>query len=245
MLELVREGHPNAEIAVRLGISVNTVRYHVSNLLAKANATDRSELKGWRPGRASPRSRHPAWLGPLVTSKLAAAGTLAVGAVLVVAIAATLTADESPELAPQTVEPDIPFQGAVIGQLIRQGPSLAVVESATGQAFVLSHALNFDRFVGEYVFILGEIDGRELKPSAGTAIGPRSRCAGVLSESNGTVFIEGGCAGMELEGVPLDTLIAMRSERVMVNVLECTVSTNGRLSNPSLSLYDSQVEPTC
>ena len=34
VLELVREGLPNAEIAIRLGISINTVRYHVSNLLA-------------------------------------------------------------------------------------------------------------------------------------------------------------------------------------------------------------------
>ncbi|MCA9825940.1 MAG: helix-turn-helix transcriptional regulator [Dehalococcoidia bacterium] len=33
VLEHVREGRQNAEIAVRLGISVNTVRYHVSVLL--------------------------------------------------------------------------------------------------------------------------------------------------------------------------------------------------------------------
>ncbi len=52
MLEHVREGLPNAEIAVRLGISVNTVRYHVSNLLAKAGAGSREELARWRPGQS-------------------------------------------------------------------------------------------------------------------------------------------------------------------------------------------------
>ena len=58
VLELVREGLPNAEIAIRLGISINTVRYHVSNLLAKSGASERAELREWRPPRA-PRARGP------------------------------------------------------------------------------------------------------------------------------------------------------------------------------------------
>ena len=45
MLECVRDGLPNAEIAVRLGLSVNTVKYHVSNLLAKAGVAERGELR--------------------------------------------------------------------------------------------------------------------------------------------------------------------------------------------------------
>lgn len=245
VLALIRDGHPNAEIAVRLGISVNTVRYHVSNLLAKANATDRAALKDWRPKSGSPRSRRLGWLGPLIAPKIAAAGTVAVGVVAAVAIAASLASHEPRELAAENAEPAAPFQGAVVGELIRQGPSLAIVESGTGQAFVLTRSLNFDRYVGEDVFILGEIHGRHITPAAGTVVGPRSRCAGVLSESNGTVSIKGGCAGMELDGIPLDTLVAMRSERVMVSVLECTMSTNGRLSNPHLKLYDSPLEPAC
>ena len=57
VLELLRSGKPNAEIAVRLGISVNTVRYHVSNLLAKAGMEDRRQLANWvpTPERASRR----------------------------------------------------------------------------------------------------------------------------------------------------------------------------------------------
>src|SRR6185312_13803136 len=49
VLELVREGMHNAEIAVRLGLSVNTVRYHVSNLLTKAGVESREALAKWEP----------------------------------------------------------------------------------------------------------------------------------------------------------------------------------------------------
>ena len=41
VLEEVRTGATNAEIAVRLGLSINTVKYHVANMLSK--------LRGGRP----------------------------------------------------------------------------------------------------------------------------------------------------------------------------------------------------
>ena len=61
VLEHVREGRPNAEIAVRLGISVNTVRYHVSNMLAKLDQPDRHALAAWD---GEPRERF-GWLPSL------------------------------------------------------------------------------------------------------------------------------------------------------------------------------------
>ncbi|MEO6044633.1 MAG: helix-turn-helix transcriptional regulator [Tepidiformaceae bacterium] len=54
VLELVQAGIPNAEIAVRLGVSINTVRYHVSNLLAKAGVEDRRQLARWTPKDGGP-----------------------------------------------------------------------------------------------------------------------------------------------------------------------------------------------
>jgi DNA-binding CsgD family transcriptional regulator len=55
VLEEVRTGATNAEIAVRLGLSVNTVKYHVANMLAKTGLTDRAQLARWEmprePGR--------------------------------------------------------------------------------------------------------------------------------------------------------------------------------------------------
>ncbi len=43
VLELIAEGLPNAQIGARLGVSVNTVRNHVQNLLAKLGAHSKLE----------------------------------------------------------------------------------------------------------------------------------------------------------------------------------------------------------
>ena len=48
VLEELRTGATNAEIAVRLGLSINTVKYHLANMLAKTGLTDRGELREWR-----------------------------------------------------------------------------------------------------------------------------------------------------------------------------------------------------
>ena len=51
VLEELRRGGTNAEIAVRLGRSPETVRTHVASMLAKLELADRYELAAWRPGR--------------------------------------------------------------------------------------------------------------------------------------------------------------------------------------------------
>ncbi|MEX1022015.1 MAG: helix-turn-helix transcriptional regulator [Dehalococcoidia bacterium] len=60
VLEHIRRGRTNAEIAVRLHISPNTVRYHVSNMLSKLHAQDRDALAAW--DGAPRRTRGWAWL---------------------------------------------------------------------------------------------------------------------------------------------------------------------------------------
>lgn len=49
VLDFVRQGKTNAEIGVRLGVSPDAVKYHVSNLLGKSGLSSREELAGWRP----------------------------------------------------------------------------------------------------------------------------------------------------------------------------------------------------
>ena len=49
VLEQLREGGTNAEIAARLGISLDAVKYHVSNMLGKLGLQGRHELAAWRP----------------------------------------------------------------------------------------------------------------------------------------------------------------------------------------------------
>ncbi len=47
VLEHLRAGRSNPEIAIRLHVSVNTVRTHVSSMLAKLELSDRHELAAW------------------------------------------------------------------------------------------------------------------------------------------------------------------------------------------------------
>lgn len=58
MLEQLRERMPNAEIAKQLDVSVNTVKTHISSMLAKLELADREALAGWdgAPAEASRRA---------------------------------------------------------------------------------------------------------------------------------------------------------------------------------------------
>ena len=49
VLEELHKGGTNAEIAVRLDVSPDAIKFHISNMLAKVGLTDRHELAAWRP----------------------------------------------------------------------------------------------------------------------------------------------------------------------------------------------------
>lgn len=49
MLEELRRGGTNAEIAVRLGLSPETVKTHIASMLGKLDLADRHELAAWTP----------------------------------------------------------------------------------------------------------------------------------------------------------------------------------------------------
>jgi len=94
VLDHLRAGRANAEIAVRLGISVNTVRTHVSNMLAKLEVPDRHALAAWD---GQPKRRF-GWLPPLppialglsvVRGATIAGGAAAAAAVVVAIVLAT------------------------------------------------------------------------------------------------------------------------------------------------------------
>lgn len=63
VLEALRQGRTNADIAIELGLSVNTVKYHVANMLAKLDLHSRDELSAWKP-----RGRH---LWAIATARVA------------------------------------------------------------------------------------------------------------------------------------------------------------------------------
>ena len=56
MLELLREGMTNQQIANRLGISLYGARYHVSEILSKLGVSTREAAASWQP--EAPVSRH-------------------------------------------------------------------------------------------------------------------------------------------------------------------------------------------
>jgi DNA-binding CsgD family transcriptional regulator len=51
VLELVREGLTNPEIAQRLGISPDGAKFHVSEIITKLGVTSRREAAEWDPQR--------------------------------------------------------------------------------------------------------------------------------------------------------------------------------------------------
>jgi len=98
VLAQLREQRSNAEIASELGVSVNTVRTHVSSMLAKTGLRRREDLAVW-PGEPATASRRSLSFAATRWLSLGAAG--AVAAVSVVA-AIVVTRDGS---APAAREP--------------------------------------------------------------------------------------------------------------------------------------------
>ena len=101
VLEQLREGGTNAEIAVRLGISPDTVKYHISNMLAKVGVRDRRELAAWRP--EAERRRLPALLAaPLAIGSMArplawvGTGAAVLVSLAVVAVGLVVLGDDDP-----------------------------------------------------------------------------------------------------------------------------------------------------
>ena len=82
VLEALRNGGSNAEIAARLDISRETVKTHIASMLSKLDLADRYELASWRP--EPPRRGARGWLGLLVRPAAGLGAATGVGAVIVI-----------------------------------------------------------------------------------------------------------------------------------------------------------------
>lgn len=242
VLALIGEGLQNSEIATRLGVTVNTVRFHVSNLLAKSEATDRGSLRNWRPGSDSPSRWRPPALGLLFAKFVGVA--VGAGAIAALTLATLPGGGGHEDAAPPTNERPGTFSGAVVGMLTREPGGLVVTEPG-GSSFKLTSEMTFARLVGSQVFIVGKVEGDTLTPMGGSPVGPHSRCAGVLADTGGTISVGGSCRGMELSGVPVERLLALRSEKVTVTILPCTASRGGRVDDPPIDAFGDERTRDC
>jgi DNA-binding MarR family transcriptional regulator len=59
VLDEIREGRRNRDIAERLRLSIHTVKSHVASMLAKLDLTSRRQLAEW-PGAPAQRDAHEA-----------------------------------------------------------------------------------------------------------------------------------------------------------------------------------------
>ena len=83
VLALVREGLTNEQIALRLGISENGVKYHVREILSKLGVSRREEAAAWQPETAGRRSvAFGSLLAPLKLAVSSTAAKVAGGVVI-------------------------------------------------------------------------------------------------------------------------------------------------------------------
>ena len=107
MLDELREGGTNAEIAVRLGVSPDAVKFHISNMLTKLGLDDRHQLAAWRPPRDRRRLLGTlalpgvvASIGrPLLWTGVALSGAAVVAAILVVLLVVVGVGEREEEVA--------------------------------------------------------------------------------------------------------------------------------------------------
>lgn len=108
VLALLRDGLTNAQIAERLGISLETARHHVSEILSKLDVSSRDEAA------AASVERRPGWLLLMRWALVAGAAALVVG--IVVLAVGVLGDDKQDEQLPDTVDSTVsPGELAVRG----------------------------------------------------------------------------------------------------------------------------------
>ena len=115
VLDELRKGGTNAEIAERLGVTLDAVKYHISNMLGKLELDNREQLAAWRPERRRPfgllavptglesLGRPLVWVGAVL-------GGAAVVAVVLVVLFVLSTLDGSEQQSPIPPPRDLAVQ---------------------------------------------------------------------------------------------------------------------------------------
>ncbi len=125
VLELIRQGRSNPEIADRLSISVEGVKYHVSEILSKLSVSSREEAARWRPDGAGPwwslalqpwffgRKLGTGWLSPAVLGAVVLVVAAGLGLLIWALLATHGDSSQSGPLARANVIADVYVTGTV------------------------------------------------------------------------------------------------------------------------------------
>ena len=137
-MEELRTGATNAEIAVRLGVSVATVKYHVGNMLAKLELKDRHELAAWHP--RPERRRLPGFVVPAGLASLGrplawvgAGIALATGVAVLTVTLVAMKGEEAPGVIRPTTAPASTATPATTPLATATSAPLATPASGTDQ----------------------------------------------------------------------------------------------------------------
>ena len=137
VLELLRQDMSNGEIAQQLGISVQGVKFHVSNMLGKLGVDTRHDLARWTEPAPSESAKSPYIPRNIPRIFRAAAAILAVGAIGAAAlVVVALRPQGEPEEPPASEAPIVP-------SATHEGISIAVrqvIADANGTRVVLDVA---------------------------------------------------------------------------------------------------------
>lgn len=149
VLALIRAGLTNPQIAERLGIGVEGVKYHVSEILGKLGVASRDEAALWHEGT------RPWWLGgviamwrpPLRAASIALAGGVVVAAVAGLVLLAVLLVrgDDSGDEQVDSIGADAPFridgprdpQEALADETFRSRVWMYVLDTKTGLIYAI------------------------------------------------------------------------------------------------------------
>jgi DNA-binding CsgD family transcriptional regulator len=106
VLDALVEGKSNAEIAVRLGITVDGAKWHVSELLGETGFADRQELAAWWRSQRAGRAR--GWLLPLAGLLKPAVAVLTFVALALTGVAVLSSRKDASPRPPLSSYPPVP-----------------------------------------------------------------------------------------------------------------------------------------
>lgn len=136
VLDGVRRGLTNGQIADELGIATDTVKYHVANMLSKLYLDDRRGLAAWEP---EPETPTRAIAGPLVAVRRAwrpapqlAGPVLLGGAAIVIVVMALITVRSEAPQTDGTPPPSAAGSAAFATAPLRLSALLLVPPAAVG-----------------------------------------------------------------------------------------------------------------